>query len=132
MSGIINMNDKVAMERAFGAPFQEGDPEKLAHLAKRWNSIYEGFMDWAADLRGISAPSELQKLLELTARYADEPLEKYRQFVDQYAAQVEALPAALAAGKPLRIEASIVLSMPEEVIKNYKTELNRLGDRLQQ
>lgn len=130
ITSIINMNDKVAMERAFGAPFQEGDPEKLAHLAKRWNSVYEGFMDWAADLRGISAPSELQKLLELTARYADEPLEKYRQFVDQYVAQVEALPAALAAGKPLRIEASIVLSMPDEVIKNYKAELNRLRDRL--
>jgi len=130
ISGIINVNDKVAMERAFGAPFQEGDPERLAHLAKRWNSVYEGFLDWAAGLRGINAPSELQNLLELAARCVDVPLEKYRRFVDQYVAQVEILPAAIAAGEPLRIEASLILPNPDEDLKNYQTELNRLRSRL--
>jgi hypothetical protein len=120
------MNDAAAQERAFGAPGQEGDPERLAHLAKRWNSVYEEFMDWAAGLRGISAPSELQNFLELCARFADEPVEKYRQFVDEYVAQVDAVPTAIAAGEPLRIQASLVLSMPDEVIQNYRAELNRL------
>jgi serine/threonine protein kinase len=66
---IINMNDKAAMDHAFGAAYQEGDPERLAQLAKRWNSFYEGFLDWAASLRSINAPSELQNLLELASRF---------------------------------------------------------------
>ena len=36
------------------------------------------------------------------------------------------LPAAIAAGKPIRIQAYLVLSKPDEVIKNYVAELNRL------
>jgi hypothetical protein len=125
MSDIIN--NAVALERAFGAPGQEGDPERLAHLAKRWNSVYAEFIDWAASIRGASASSKLQNLLGLLARCADDPVEKYRRLVDEYVAQVDALPAAIAAGEPLRIEVSIVLSKPDDkFIKSYETELNRL------
>ena len=35
-------------------------------------------MDWAASLRGASVPSEYDNLLELLARYADGPVEQYR------------------------------------------------------
>jgi hypothetical protein len=124
MSGLIN--DTATIERAFGAPGQEGDPERLAHLAEHWNSVYEEFMDWAASVRGVNAPSEFRNLLELAARFADEPVEKYRRFVDEYVAQVDALPAAIAAGEPVRLQTSLVLSMPDEVRKNYEAELNRL------
>ena len=69
------VNDEAALERAFGAPGQAGDPDMLAHLAMRWNSVYEEFLDWGARLRGASAPSEYHNLLELLARY----LEGYRK-----------------------------------------------------
>jgi len=107
MSGLIN--DTAALERAFGAWNQEGNPERLAHLAKRWNSVYEEFMDWATSVRGVSAPREFRNLLELATRFADEPVEKYRRFVDEYVAEVDALPAAIAAGEPVRLQASLVL-----------------------
>lgn len=42
-AGLIN--DKAALNRALGASGQEGDPERLAHLAKRWNNVYEEFLD---------------------------------------------------------------------------------------
>lgn len=42
------------------------------------NSAYEEFMDWAASLRGVSAPSEFRNLLDLLARFADGPVEQYR------------------------------------------------------
>ncbi len=126
----INMNDKAAMDRAFGAAYEEGDPERLAQLAKRWNSFYERFLDWAASLRTVNAPSELRTLLDLAARFADEPLEKYRRFVDEYVAQVDKFPAAIAAGAPLSIEASLTLSAPEGVTKDYQAELSRVKARL--
>lgn len=126
---IINMNDRAAIDYAFGPPGQEGDPERLAQLAKRWNGFYVGFLDWAARVRSISASPELQKLLELAARFADEPLEKYRQFVDKYVAQVNEFPRLIAAGEPLRIEGSIVLVSPDEAIRDYTAELNYLRSR---
>ena len=132
VSVIINMNDKAALEHAFGAAFQPGDPERLAQLAKRWNGFYVGFLDWAASLKGINAPSELWNLLEIAARFADEPLEKYRRFVDEYVTQVDEFPARIAAGEPLRIEGSINLASPDEVARDYVAELNRLRNRLPQ
>jgi hypothetical protein len=130
IGSIINSNDKTVMGRAFGAPYQDGDPERLAQLAKRWNSFYEKFLDWAADVRDLNAPSELHDLTELAARFADEPLKKYRRFVDEYVAQVDAFPVLIAAGEPLRIEGSIILDSPDEVIRNFQAEMNRLSSRL--
>lgn len=127
----INMNDKAAIEYAFGARGEDGDPDRLTQLARRWNSVYEGFLDWAASLRRLNAPAEMQNLLELAARYADEPLEKYRQFVEEYAAQVDEFPARVAAGEPLTIEGSIVLVGSKEIVQAYCDELSRLESRLQ-
>ena len=128
------IKDEVALARAFGAPGEEGDAERLADLAKLWNSAYEGFLDWAADLRGVRAPSEFRNLLELAARFVDEPIKKYRRFVDEYVTQVDgmydAIPAAIASGKPISIGAELVLSSPEGVIKDYTAELNRLRSQL--
>ena len=125
------VNDEVALERAFGAPGQEGDPERLAHLAKRWNSVYEEFMDWATSLRGASAPSEFRHLLELAARLADEPVQKYRRFVDEYVAQVDLVPATIDAGETLRISTSLIVSMPSRAMQDYQAELDRLRVQLQ-
>lgn len=126
------VNDKVAQERAFGAPGQADDPDRLAHLAKRWNSVYEEFMDWAASLRGASAPSEYDSLLELLARYAEGPVEQYRAFVDDYVAKVDAVPAALAAGNEVTLEMALIVSIPDEVKTAYDTEFDRLRNQLEQ
>jgi TIR domain len=120
------VSDKTVQERAFGAPGQTGDPDRIAHLAKRWNSVYEEFMDWAASLRGASVPSEYDNLLELLARYSDGPVEQYRMFVDEFVAKVDAVPAALAAGNEVRLEMALVVSIPDEVETAYEAEFNRL------
>jgi TIR domain len=128
MSGVVN--NTAAQERAFGAPGQPGDPQRLAHLAKRWNSAYEEFMDWAARVRAVSAPAEFQNLLELLARYADPPVEQYRQFVDDYIARADAIPAAIAAGEKVQIELSLHVRVPDEVTQPYLAELDRVKGQL--
>jgi hypothetical protein len=136
-AGLVNklamlVTDKVAQQRAFGRSFEAGDPDRLAHLAKRWNSVYEEFLDWAASMRGISVPPEFRSLLQLAARFIDGPVEQYRLFVDNYVAQVDALPAAIAAGNELRLEAHLVISIPDEVMQAYYAELARLENQLKQ
>lgn len=126
------VTDKAARQRAFGRSFEEGDPDRLAHLAKRWNSVYEEFLDWAASMRGTSVPSEFHKLLQLAARFMDGPVEQYRLFVDNYVAQVDTLPASITAGNELRLEAHLIISIPDEVMQAYYTELTRLENQLKQ
>ena len=116
-----------AQIRAFGAPGQPGDPDRLFHLAKRWNSVYEQFIDWAAGVRGVRALPEYRHALELLARYADGPIERYREFVDNLVTMVDKLPAAVATGKTIRLELTLVLSIPDEVYDAFMSELDRLS-----
>jgi hypothetical protein len=69
-------------------------------------------MDWAAGVRGVRAPPEYRNALELLARHADGPIERYREFVDDFVTMVDKLPAAVAAGKTIRLELTLVLSIP--------------------
>jgi len=124
------VNNSSAWERAFGTPGESGDPAKLAHLARRFNSSYEEFMDWAASIRGVNAPSEFHKLLNLLANFADPPVEEYRRFVDDYVTKVDAIPAALAAGQKVRLEMTLVIALPGHITRDYSSEFDRMKDHL--
>lgn len=124
------VNNQAVRERAFGPDGQPGDPERLAHLAKRWNSAYEELMDWAARVRGASVRSEFRNLLESLARVVDEAVDKYRGFVDDFVAQVDALPATLAAGGQVRIEAFLTITVGDGVMDAYHAEFDRVKDEL--
>ena len=115
-----------AQSRAFGNPGEPGDPDNIAHLAKRWNSIYEGFLDWAATIRGTRTVPEVDRAKELLARFVDDPIEQYRAFIDDMTAQFDAIPARVAAGEIIRIELTFTLSIPEEVSANFREELRRI------
>jgi len=125
---LTRMMGREAQARAFGAPGHPGYPDRLFHLAKRWNSIYEQFMDWAAGIRGVRALPEYRQALELLARYADGPIERYREFVDNFVTMVDKLPAAAATGKTIRLELTLVLSIPDEVYDAFMSELDRLSE----
>lgn len=131
LTALLNslVNDEAIRERAFGEPGEPGDPERIAHLARRWNSVYEEFMDWATNLRGVSASSRIQPVLDLLARFVDGPVEQYRKFVDSYVAQVDALPVAMAADEPLRIEVSLILSIEDEIVEAFQEELSRIASQ---
>jgi hypothetical protein len=64
-----------------GAPDMPGDPERIRDLATRLNAVYEGLMDWAARIRGVNRPAELDSLFQMLARFADLPIEFYRESV---------------------------------------------------
>jgi hypothetical protein len=134
LSGNISMlvNDKAAFARAVGAPGQPGDPNMIAHLAMRWNSAYEEFLDWAARMRGASIATEYRHLLELLARYSDGPVEQYREFVDKLVERADGIPAAIAASESgFLIELQLKISIPDEVSAAYNAEFDRLKPRLQ-
>lgn len=74
-------------EWAFGAAGQAGDAERIRHVASRFVEVYEGLLDWAADLRGTTTPVRLRQLYQVTARLADEPLKQIEEFLERFATQ---------------------------------------------
>lgn len=116
LSGSLNqVMDAKVQEKAFGAPGESGDAERILHMATRWTGIYEGFMDWSAKIRGTVVPSGYADVVEALARYSEASVENYRDFVDRFVEQVDRIPAALEAGEPLTVEMKVVLEIPEDV-----------------
>ncbi len=121
--------DSAAQERAFGAPGEPGDAERIVHMAKRWTSIYKGFMDWTARLRGTTVPSDCEEVVQALARYSEASVANYRSFVDRFVERVDQLPAALEAGEQLSIEMDLVLEIPDDVVASYDEAIERAAGR---
>lgn len=119
--------DQRVQTSAFGEPGEPGHPERIAHMAKRWNSIYESLMDWAADVRGLRAPSEFRKAVDLLASMVDESVAAYRTFVDSIVAQSDAIPMALRNGEQVMIDLTLAFTIPDELIEALSVELERLS-----
>jgi hypothetical protein len=117
-------------ERALGPLGQAGDAAAIAHLAKRWNDIYEGLMDWTAKLRGVSIPSEFHKSVKILASYTEKPVDEFRGFVDHIVAQCDRFPALIEAGERPQLQAQLILIVPDETAAALRAEINRIADSL--
>lgn len=119
-----------AFARAFGEPGADGDPERIAHLARRTVAMYEDLMDWAADLRGVSIASKYKPLIDIAARFADEPIEEFRQYVDDLVTKVDAIPEHMKKPEPrgqLTIKAALHLTVDQQVADEFNAEIARLS-----
>ena len=50
----------------------------IVDLAKRYNDMYEGFLDWVAKVRSANAPAECRHALELLTKLGENPVHDYR------------------------------------------------------
>lgn len=117
-------------ERAFGTPGTTGDPERIKRLAERWTSIYEGFLDWSARIRGTSHGEKFAPLFMSLAGFFDEAIHEYRQFVDAFISSVDRIPTALAAGENVEIKMTLTLTISDERLKSFSVELERLAHEM--
>ena len=122
--------DPAVQERAFGAPGVAGDPERIRHLATRWTAVYGGLLAWSARLRGASKTAECEPAFEMLARFADFPLNQYREFMDRLLQEVDRLPHRIAAKGKIHVELTLVLTIDEELSAQLTQELARLAANL--
>lgn len=126
---IANFNalfEREVQERAFGLPGQPGDPARIRQFALRLTGTYEGFLDCAARLRGVSKPSSFRQLFELQARLLDGPISAYRAFVDHYAKTLEEELPKVVAGKVVELELTLTLDMDPVALAAFSAETERL------
>lgn len=123
--GLSMVMDQQVQERAFGAPGEAGDAERLLHMATRWTGIYEGFLDWTARLRGTTVPSRYAEVVEALAQFSDASIENYRAFVTRFVEQVDRVPAAIKSGETLQVDMTLVLEIPDDVLTEFHEAAER-------
>jgi hypothetical protein len=126
---VANINrafDASAQERAFGVLGQPGDPERIEHLASRVIAVYEGLLDWAARVRGLPVEDELTRLMDIVGHFVDLPIEQFREFVAHAVAEMDRLPALLAADEPASFQLSLTVEMDEALLGQHEAEMMRL------
>lgn len=86
-------------------------------------------MNWAAELRGAAVPDKFRTAFDLAARFVDRPIEQFREFVDRYVEEMDALSQYLAdpeSKEPKRIELHLTLTIDDDAIEDFNHEMRRL------
>lgn len=111
------------LQRAFGAPGEHGDPERIEHVARAILQMYESMMDWGASLRNTVVPPRYEELLELVARMVDGPLRQIREFIQAVAdqvARVEILLEEATESDPNEVSFTLDLSPDGDLLKEIQ------------
>jgi hypothetical protein len=130
-NNIERILDTRAKERAFGPPGVPGDPVEIEHLGGLLLDVYENLLDWSARVRGTTASEQFTHLLELLSRFADNPINEMRAFIDQYVTEADTLPQRLADENhdPIHIVLYLTFTFDERLSAEYNREMKRLTRR---
>lgn len=116
--------DTDLQERAFGKPGEPGDVDRIVHMAETFISVYEDFMDWAAELRGTSAmPGASSEALRLLARWAEQPVEECRRFVTDFVVELDTAQERSDAGDQVGIEMAVTLTLDPELMEAFNEKV---------
>ncbi len=112
---------------AFGLPGQAGDPVRIRQLADHWNAGVRSDARLGGNVCGWPTRSDTYRaLFELAGRLVDRPVREYHDFVDEFLARVDRIPAALAAGAPLDIGMTLSLDVDDAVLTAFTAKLDAL------
>lgn len=132
VTGNVNrVFDPQLQVRAFGPPGVEGDPAQIERMGQRVIEIYEGFLDWAARIRGTPTSDRFRRLFKIVALFVDKPIQQTRDFIDQCVAEIGGLPDRLAKTdeRPIHITLELVLDVDRHIQSEFNRELRRLKRR---
>ncbi|WP_143659483.1 hypothetical protein [Streptomyces sp. MP131-18] len=115
-------------EKMFGPSGEPGDAVLIEHNAKRLLGVYDGFMDWAIDMRSCKVPAKLARLFQLAASYADRPALDFRNFVDSAVEQFDRFSTMDLHDPELRIE--ITLNFPIAIDPEAERAFHEEYDRV--
>lgn len=85
-------------------------------------------MEWSDRLRGARAPEPYRPLVNILARFPDQPIRQHRDWVAEVVRQIDRVPALLRDKKrpPMEITLELVLSIDPETMAEWQAEYARL------
>lgn len=115
---------------AFGPPGQPGDPVRLRQLAERWNGVYELLLGWGRRLRDATPSVTYRGLFEALAALGDRPVRQYHDFVDQFIAEADDVPGAIASGVRRSIDLTLKLDIDAGAMAAFEGQLDAVRRQL--
>lgn len=102
------------------------DADRTIHLARRFVSVYNEFLDWAADLRSLNiADDNLRAAADFQARWVDQPIDAIRSFANDYVGELDTLVNRLLAGEYVYLQFKITAELPEAVTEGRRAAVAR-------
>lgn len=113
-------------EAAFGALGEPGDPDRILHMAERYLSVYEDFMDWAARLRGTAVQGDhARAALRALADTSNANVQELADFVDEFVSEMDTMNDRIDAGEAVEIVRTVKLNLDPELMATFQSELQR-------
>jgi hypothetical protein len=117
-----------AFRSVFGTEDDEdaAEPDGIVHVANRLMDLYERYLQLAQRVRGASAPARFVNVLDTCARLVDEPLRGLDDFIEDYLAILEGMPAQLIAAqgqtviKPVELPIHVDDQLLEELLRQIQ------------
>jgi hypothetical protein len=108
----------------------EADPDGIVHVATRLMDFYDRYLQLAQHVRGVSAPSDYVNVLDTCARLVDEPLAGMEDFIRDFLAILEGLPARIIAAKGQNIVQPVELRIHvnDQVLEDLLRQLRDLAE----
>ena len=116
-------------DRAFEVPRGQEDPELIMRMAGRLVGVYEDYLDWAMDIRGIHAPAVAKSLIDTGAGIADLPVRQVRDFILTYVSELDGLNRRYAESQRASVEINLTLkiTLEEKILSRFLEERKRLN-----
>jgi len=115
---------------AMGLPGEQGDPDHIDHLAASLISIYSDLLEWSRNIRSYATEGdEARSVLRTLAKYADQPIEEMRRFVDAYRSDMDGMSARLQAGENVDMQMPIKFEVPEGLSDAFSAAVAAFGQR---
>lgn len=119
-----------AFVSVFGAEDDESaaDPEGIVHVANRLMDLYERYLQLAQRVHGVSAPARFVNVLDTCAHLVDGPLDGLDDFIKDYLAILEGMPARLLAaeGQTIIQPISLRIHVDDEVLQELLRQIRDL------
>lgn len=128
MVGTLNtlFGDEV-IEDALGVPGVAGNPDKILHAASRVVRLYEDMLLWAERIRGMAMPIGYRKVIESLVQFISQPVNELRDFVKDFGAQVNELPARMAVEEHIVIRGMVTFSIPDDIVEDLYAQIKGLN-----
>ncbi|WP_155992796.1 TIR domain-containing protein [Nocardioides sp. URHA0020] len=114
--------------RAFGAPGDAGDADRILHMAKRFLDVYEGFLDEAARIRGTALDDDFEDAQRAGAEFGSDAVGQIREFITRCVESMSAIPEMTAewveGDEPIELALAITLTVDEEVSARFTQGLD--------
>lgn len=83
-------------------------------------SVYEDFMNLAAELRATAVSSEaLRRVLDAEASWANQPVERLRAFVERFVREIDTITERIHRGEHADIEVVVKLEVGDDLLEEH-------------